>query len=410
MEVVIAVAVAVIVGGLGMVAGGRGRHEPPAAASEVVPHTSQPDQAPVPVVLEDADGTSVLIEPCGALPEAVEVLPPHVAARLVDETFRAAPHLQRVVAQRGGELYRVVKRPPGGLKQVAGGGPNVRGYGMQGSRISGHAEFRKVRPAGLSPALALTLASAAVGAYWQQQMDATLRDIQTSLEGIRSRLDAELDAKLDLAERVLGEHEAVALQGRYDPPASITDGLQANLVERRQLDRMLASLESMPQRRMRHRDYHTKVLEVDGERLDEHAFRALRGLFIELRVLRLKRVGGALEGPAYQALLDQQELELREQLVTIQDVLSAALVIDGSCHVDGRRPELPAARRRRHRREEERTLEARGKLSELRAITDRLLLASIPPVLDDEPFELLIGTDDGQPRAYAVPISGTHHL
>jgi len=404
---IIAVIVLVVLSGLGVIASGRRRrrNEPDSEAADVVPSVTEIAPGTDLVLLEDEAGSCVVIEPVDELPKNLEPLPSNLAPRLLDETIRAAPHLQRVAVGRGHELYRVVKVPPGGLQRVAGGSPNVRGWGMQGGHISGHAEFRKAPPVAISPALVLTLASAAIGAHWQQQMDATLRDIKASLDSIRSRLDLELDAKLDLAERVLGEHEAAPPDGRYEPPASITDGLQANLIERRHLHRLLAQLESREGPRMRHRDYQTKVLTIDGERLDEHVYRALRGLFVELRVLRLKRLGGLLENDDYQEQLDQQEQELRHQLGTIEGVLTAALYLDGSRRADGRRPELPKARRRRQLQELEHTIQGRKQLAGLRELTDRLLMAATSPSLDDEPLELLVGNVDGQPRAYALPLS-----
>ena len=357
------------------------------------------------MVFEDDDGSSLLIEPVDGLPAHVEVLPSNVARRFVDETVRAAPHLQRMAADSGRELYRVVKMPGGGLQKVAGGSSNVRGFGMEGGQISGHAEFRKVRMGPITPALALTLASAALGAYWQQQMDATLREIRASLDGIRSRLDMELDAQLDLAERVLSEHEAAPPEGRYEPPTSVTDGLQANLIERRQLQRLLSSLEGLDERRMPHRDYHAKVLTIDGERLDEHVYRALRGLFVELRVLRMKRLGGLLEPAAYQAQLEQQEVELRDQLELINQLCGTALQLNGSRQADRRRPELPATRHERQRRERRHTTQGRRQLAALRDATGQFVEAIVPPSLDARPLELLVGTVDGQPQLYALPPS-----
>lgn len=408
----IAVIVVVVLSGLGVIAGGRRRRRqrPDPEPGDVVPPVPEVEPGTDVVLLEGADGSRVAIEPVTDLPKNLEALPSNLAPRLLDETIRAAPNLQRVAAGRGHDLYRVVKMPPGGLQRVPGGSPNVRGFGMDGRGISGHAEFRKAPPVAITPALALTLASAAVGAHWQQQMDATLRDIKASLDGIRSRLDLALDAKLDLAERVLGEHEAVLPDGRYEPPASVTDGLQANLIERRHLHRLLAQLESREGPRMRHRDYQTKVLKIDGERLDEHVYRALRGLFLELRVLRMKRLGGLLENDAYQAQLDRQEQELRHQLGTIEDVLTAALYLDGSRRADGLRPELPKSRRQRQLRERDRTIQGREQLVGLRELTDRLLMAATSSAHDDEPLELLVGTVDGQPRVYALPRSDPHNL
>ena len=414
MDLIIAAMVVVVLAGLGAIAGGRRRrrHEPDPEPEpgDVAPPVSEVEPGPDVVLLEDEGGSCVVIEPVNDLPKNLKALPSHLAPRLLDETIRAAPHLQRVAAGRGHDLYRVVKMPPGGLQKVAGGSPNVRGFGMDGRGISGHAEFRKAPPMAITPALALTLASAAVGAHWQQQMDATLRDIKASLDDIRSRLDLALDAKLDLAERVLGEHEAVPPDGRYEPPASVTDGLQANLIERRHLHRLLAQLEAQEGPRLRHRDYQMKVLKIDGERLDEHVYRALRGLFIELRVLRLKRLGGLLESGAYQAQLDRQEQELRHQLGTLEDVLTAALYLNGSRRADGLRPELPKARRQRQLRERDRTIQSRKQLVGLRELTDRLLVAATSSTHDDEPLELVVGTVDGQPQVYALPRSAPADL
>jgi hypothetical protein len=93
------------------------------------------------------------------------------------------------------------------------------------------------------------------------------------------------------------------------------------------------------------------VLKVDGERLDLHLYRALRGLAVELRVLRLKRLGGLLETPAYRETLDRQEGELREQLELVERLLDTSLAIRGSRRLDARRPELPTQRRTRQDRE-----------------------------------------------------------
>ena len=100
---------------------------------------------------------------------------------------------------------------PEACHPVASNPAHVRGFGYQGGHVSGHAEFKKVPSASISPALALTAASAVLGAYWQQQIDDKLRGIQTALDGFRSRLDAELDAKFDLAERTLTEDEAAPI-------------------------------------------------------------------------------------------------------------------------------------------------------------------------------------------------------
>lgn len=321
-----------------------------------------------------------------------------VAEQLVTQAAQALLRQQRSGTGHGRALYRVVKMPSGGLHPVATGSGNVRGFGRQGSRISGHAEFRRVRTGTISPTLALSVVSAALGAYWQQQLDATLRDIQASLDGIRARLDLDLDAQLDLAERVLGEHEATTLEGRYEPPASVTDGLKANLVERRHLERLLTRLESIDPGPMPHRDYHSKVLTIDEQRLDEHLYRALRGLLVELRVLRLKRLGGRFEPSAYHAELDRQQDALHKQLGVIEQLLGAALQIDGSRRADRRRLEHPAARQRRQRRELRHTIRSRRQLRALRVTAGALIAALTPPAPTDQPIELLVGSVDGQPR------------
>lgn len=407
----IGVGVLLIAIGLGVVAGGRHRRrrtgtlaapEPRSEEKNTFGQTPGTDVA----ILEGADGSQLLIERVDALPEHLEALPSHLAKQLVGETVQAAPHLQRLVAGRGSDLYRVVKMPEGGLVEVADKSGLYRGFGMKGGKINEHAQLRKVRVGAVSPALALTLASAALGAYWQQQMDATLRGIQASLDGIRSRLDLELDARLDLAERVLAEHEAAPPEARYEPPGSVTDGLQANLIERRQLQRLLERLDSYDDSAMRHRDYHSKVLTIDGERLDEHAYRALRGLFVELRVLRLKRLGGLLEPAGYHTQLEQQEEELRAQLDLIEQLLEVSLRLDGSHEEDGRRIELPKAREQRQERELQHTLEARRQLSQLRDATRDLAAAATTPSLDEQPLELLIGSVDGTPQAY-LPSAST---
>ena len=85
------------------------------------------------------------------------------------------------------------------------------------------------------------------------------------------------------------------------------------------------------------------MLKVDGERLDLHAYRALRGLAVELRVLRLKRLGGLLEPPAYRETLDGQEAELREQLELIEQLLGTSLAIRGSTAARRSPPRAAAA-------------------------------------------------------------------
>lgn len=355
------------------------------------------------VVYEGGDGTELLLEPLRERPGGASPVPAGIASQLVHETSKFAPQLRQAAQGGGRELYRLVHSPPGGLQRVANNPAHVRGFGYQGSSISGHAEFKKVPSASISPALALTAASAVLGAYWQQQIDDKLRGIQTALDGIRSRLDAELDAKLDLAERTLTEHEAAPVEGRYEPPSSITDGLQANLVERRVLGHLLAKLDSIERQRLRQREYQDKVLKVDGERLDLHVYRALRGLAVELRVLRLKRLGGPLEAPEYRATLDRQELDLREQLELIEQLLDTSLTIRGSTRLDARRPELPAQRRTRQDRELLATTTGRQKLHELSDVTRQLTAALPPSDLAEGPLELVLEFEGGNSTVYALP-------
>jgi hypothetical protein len=352
---------------------------------------------------EAADGSSLLLEPLSHRPAQTLPVPRAVASELVHEATKLAPQLRQ--AARGGtkQLYRLVHVPPGGLDRVAGDPSLVRGFGREGGRISGHAKFKRVPAANVTPALALTVASAALGAYWQQQLDARLRGIETSLEGIRSRLDAELDASLDLAERILAEHEASPPPGRYEPPSAVTDGLHANLVERRELQALVDKLEPLEGQRLPHRDYHNQVLAVDGERLDLHVYRALRGLAVELRVLRLKRLGGLLEPDAYHQLLDRQEDELREQLDLIDNLLGTALSIDGSRRADRRRAELPQRRERRQQRELATTLERRGHLAVLSEVTGKMTDALPPAGFRDGPAELLLEIDQDRTDVYALP-------
>jgi hypothetical protein len=355
------------------------------------------------VVYEDSDGSALLLDPLGEHPRGASPVPAGVASQLVHEAAKLAPQLRQAAQGGSRKLYRLVYSPPGGLQRVAGNPAHVRGFGYQGGHVSGHAEFKRVPSASISPALALTAASAVLGAYWQQQIDEKLRGIQTALDGIRSRLDAELDAKLDLAERILTEHEAAPPEGRYEPPSAITDGLQANLVERRELRRLLAKLEPLDGQRLRHRDYHAKVLKVDGERLDLHLYRALRGLAVELRVLRLKQLGGLLETPPYRETLDRQEHELHAQLELVEQLLATSLAIRGSTRVEPRRPELPARRRARQDRELLESATGRQKLHELSNVT-RQLTAALPPTdLTDGPVELVLEFDGAGSTVYVLP-------
>jgi hypothetical protein len=366
--------------------------------------TEEPDiSAADAVVYEDHHGSTVVLEPLSDRPSEASLVPAGVASQLFHEASKLAPQLHRAAQGGGREMYRLMHSPPGGLQRVAGNPAHVRGFGYQGGHVSGHAEFKRVPSASISPALALAAASAILGAYWQQQIDDKLRGIQTMLDGIRSRLDAELDAKLDLAERTLTEHEAASIVGRYEPPASITDGLQANLVERRQLRRLLGKLESIEGQRLRHRDYHAKVLNVNGERLDLHVYRALRGLAVELRVLRLKRLGGLLETPAYRETLDRQEDELREQLELIGELLDTSLAIRGSRRVEPRRPELPAQRRARQDRELLASTTGRQKLHELSDLTRQISDALPPTDLTQGPVALVLEFKGADAAVYALP-------
>ena len=399
---VIAVAVVVVLASSALLVR-RGRQE--GDGHDLAPTEHADISAADVVVYEDQDGSAVVLAPLSNRPLGASLVPAGVASQLFHEASKLSPQLHRAAQGGGREMYRLMHSPPGGLQRVAGNPAHVRGFGYQGGHVSGHAEFKRVPSASISPALALTAASAVLGAYWQQQIDDKLRGIQTTLDGIRSRLDAELDAKLDLAERTLTEHEVATIEGRYEPPASITDGLQANLVERRQLRQLLGNLEAIEGQRLRHRDYHVKVLKVDGERLDLHVYRALRGLAVELRVLRLKRLGGLLETPAYRETLDRQESELREQLQLIEELLGTSLAIRGTKRLDGRRPELPQRRRARQDRELTASTTGRQKLHELSDVTAQLAGALPPSDLTEGPVELVLEFDGGGSCVYALPVS-----
>lgn len=176
-------------------------------------------------------------------PSAARELAPGLASKVASELGRLAPTGTEVA---GGDVYRLV----GGVRELAQvkGKPDLyRGF-ARGTKneFTGHGEFAKVGAGSLSPAIALTVASAALGCYWQQQIDEKLATIDKKVGELLSRSDEERDAALRTAleELQLRARQPIGRSGGVLTPAA-NDARQVLHAEHRLLRRLKAELDGM---------------------------------------------------------------------------------------------------------------------------------------------------------------------
>ena len=350
-----------------------------------------------PLVLTGEDDEIYHIEPVGDEPPGGLSVLAGVNSQLMADVTKMLPPAAKL---GGGQWYRLVKAPPGGLQNVAGNPKQYRGFSRQHGKIAGQGAFAKPQLARtLSPTVALAVASAALGHYWQQQLHSTLQEIQGTLNAIHQRLNHELDAKLDLAEQTLAEHEALPRTSRYEPPSSVTDGMQANRVQRKELESTFGRLKQLEGQPLSPGDFCQRAMSNGSQHLEHQVYRALRGLNVELRVLWLKRLGALTEPPGYQEGLEEQAQDLTEELQLVGNVLDTACSLRLSKEHEGRQLELPAQRRRRQEKEQARANKHRSNLRRLRNASMKLETLALPPPTLDQ-VELYLKVDeDGQARA-----------
>lgn len=136
-----------------------------------------------------ADGPSITATPPVQLSPA---LASKIAAGLARTGVSVTP-----VAR--GDVYRLV----GGVDDLASviGKPDLfRGFKLRADGgIEGHGEFAKLGTTALAPAVAISVTSAALGCYWQQQVDTQLSMINEKLDVLIRTKEDEKDADLSVA-------------------------------------------------------------------------------------------------------------------------------------------------------------------------------------------------------------------